>query len=336
VKIQPHSLQREFSTRRPGGQGIRASAGRRAFTLVEVMVVMAILSLIVLALAGVFSTTQRAFRASVTQTDVLQGSRATMDLIAADLRTVTPCGAKGAFATFDTPITNGFATNGINFFISNNATCYSPLLQSLPGTSIYRTNLLQWFFMLSRQNTKWTSVGYIVNTSSTNSVYPLYRYYNETNLNANPNSLFNTFVTQVSRGNDGFTNMSHLIDGVIHLVVRPYDLNGVLMTNGYSTNLMLNPVHNTWFTPPYPTAGGEVGCCMSSNALPASVEVQMAVLEDRAIQRVSSFNPGVSLISATQVTNSLPQWNYLQGLSGQVHVFRQRVTIQNVDPAAYQ
>ncbi len=251
--MPPTILQRDLSARRPGGQGERACVGRLGFTLVEVMVVMAILSLIVLALAGVFSTTQRAFRASVTQTDVLQGSRAVMELIAADLRTATPCDA--AFSPLS-PLTN---TNGVNFFVSNNPTCYAPLLQSLPGTSTFRTNLLQWFFVLSRQNTKWTSVGYIVNTASTNSIYPLYRYYNETNLTANPAALYNIFLNEINQGNSGFTNMSHLIDGVIHLVVRPYDLNGILMTNGYSTNLMLNPVHNTWFTPPYPAVRGRGG-----------------------------------------------------------------------------
>jgi hypothetical protein len=180
-----------------------------------------------------------------------------------------------------------------------------------------------------------------VDTASTNFLYPLYRYYNETNITVNPQILFNTFINTVGAPNAGpggyTTNFSHLIDGVVQLVVRPYDLNGVLMTNGYTFNQMTNPVKNTWFTPPFPaTGGGEVGLCMSSNALPASVEVQMAVLEDRAMQRVRSYNPGVSLISLAQQTNLPAQWNYLQGLAGQVHVFRERVTIQNVDPAAYQ
>ena len=60
------------------------SARRRAFSLVELMVVMTLLSLIVLALMQVFSATQRAFRASVTQTDVLEGGRAVTSLIGAD------------------------------------------------------------------------------------------------------------------------------------------------------------------------------------------------------------------------------------------------------------
>ena len=62
------------------------------FSMVEVLVTMTLLSLIVLALMAVFNSTQAAFRASVTQTDVLEGSRAAVDLITTDLRTMTPAG----------------------------------------------------------------------------------------------------------------------------------------------------------------------------------------------------------------------------------------------------
>ena len=68
----------------------RNVAARSAFTLVEMMVVIALLSLIVVALMAVFSSTQRAFRASVTQTDVLGNGRATVNLIASDLRGLRP------------------------------------------------------------------------------------------------------------------------------------------------------------------------------------------------------------------------------------------------------
>ena len=50
----------------------------------------------------------------------------------------------------------------------------------------------------------------------------------------------------------------------------------------------------------------------------------MAVVEDRALQRAESFG---NLSAAT---------NYLATQSGAVHVFRQTVTIPNVDRTAYQ
>jgi len=63
---------------------------RRAFSLIEIMMVVALLTLIMVALMSVFSSTQTAFRASITQTDVLEGSRAAMDLLTSDLRQMAP------------------------------------------------------------------------------------------------------------------------------------------------------------------------------------------------------------------------------------------------------
>jgi hypothetical protein len=71
--------------------------------------------------------------------------------------------------------------------------------------------------------------------------------------------------------------------------------------------------------------GARSGLTMFSNTLPASVEIEMGVLEDRTLQRAESLIP---LASA--------QANYLAGAAGKVHVFRQRVSIPNVDPSAYQ
>jgi phospholipase/lecithinase/hemolysin len=58
----------------------------------------------------------------------------------------------------------------------------------------------------------------------------------------------------------------------------------------------------------------------------------MAVLEDRALSRAASFglNPGPSFNS------NLNYSNYLAQQAGKLHLFRQRVTIPNVDPNAYQ
>jgi hypothetical protein len=67
-----------------------------------------------------------------------------------------------------------------------------------------------------------------------------------------------------------------------------------------------------------------VGFTFYSNAVPASVELQMGVLEDRTLQRAESLP-----------FQLFAQTNYLAQQSGHVHLFRQRVTIPNVDPTAY-
>ncbi len=66
---------------------------------------------------------------------------------------------------------------------------------------------------------------------------------------------------------------------------------------------------------------------MFSNALPAAVEVNLGILEDRTIQRAESL------------LDVSPVWarsNYLAQQAGKVHLFRQRFPIRNVDPSVYQ
>ena len=317
-----------------------ASGNAAAFSLVELLVAMTLLSLIVLALMAVFSSTQRAFRASITQTDVLEGSRAAMDLMATDLRNLTPSdGVSNYLYMGAAPPIYG----AVNFFATNNTYYYAPLVQSLPGSTAQRTNLLQYFFVLGRNNTQWTGAGYIVNAGSTNSLYPLYRFYAETNVSANPVVLYWNFLSTIYNAeySGQWTNLSHVMDGVVHLVVRAYDHNGVWLTNGcpfYGTWLTNGYAYwqtqcprNVWFSPPYPPySWGETGFSFYSNAVPAAVELQMGVLEDRAMQRAESLGiPGQPPLLVP------PEWQYLQAQSGRVHVFRERVAIPNVDPSAY-
>ena len=284
----------------------------RAFSLVEVLVVVSLMSLIVLALMAVFTSTQRAFRASVTQSDVLEGSRAAMELMASDLRAMTPSDG-----------VSNITTGPVNFFVVANSYGYSPLTQTLPGSSVSRTNLLNYFFVLGRDNTKWTATGYIVDTTSTSPLYPLYRYYGETNVANSPQLLVNQFASYINSAQ--FTNMSHLMDGVVHLTVHAYDTNGAWINNSVYN---YTNAQNTYFLS---TAYGEPQLYMYSNTVPASVELELGVLEDRVLARAESL------------PNNLPgpppndrRTLYLQGLSGNVHIFRQRVSIPNVDPTAYQ
>ena len=185
-----------------GGGPARSAFSDRGFSLVELLVAMTLLTLIVLALMAVFSSTQRAFRASVTQTDVLEGSRAAIDLISTDLRNLTPCDGTSNY------VVQNVGQSGLNFFVTNNGYLdftissynYKPLMQSLVGSSsgALRTNSLQWFFVLGRNNTSWTGAGYIVNSSSSSPLYPLYRFYAQTNVSLNPVTLFYLFQTYIN------------------------------------------------------------------------------------------------------------------------------------------
>ncbi len=208
----------------------------------------------------------------------------------------------------------------------------SPLYQSLigannPGTM--RTNVLESFFSLSRQNingsSSWVGTGYVVNTNSPDgALYPLYRFYMTTNtMSGTPASLYNAFTSNPLTNSPPW---SHLMDGVVDLTVRAYDPNGFWMTNTYpffngstgSTN------NNVYFLPfAFGSGFGETGFYMFSNTVPATVEVELGVLEDAVLQRAEGLSGAA-------------QTNYLSDHAGQVHLFRQRVLIRNVDPTAYQ
>ena len=294
------------------------------FTLMEVMVSMGLLSLIVIVLMTVFSNTQSAFRAGVTQTDVMANGRATMDMIAADARLLTPSG--GVFNTN----TGNYGTPNLVVF------SYAPLAQILPASVSSRTNVLQSLFFLGREKSKWKGIGYVVDVNNTHSIFPLYRFYEETaNLESNPGTLYTNFLYT------SLTNTavwSHLMDGVVHLVVRSYYDNP---TNGSGNWLAVTntpypvfapAVRNTVLNPIIPTYNypylnyGESSFAMYSNTLPASLEIQLGVLEDTAIRRLES------LVNANYGTYT----NYLSQQANRVQMFRQRVSVPNCDPSAYQ
>jgi hypothetical protein len=240
----------------------------------------------------------------------MEGSRATMDLMVTDLRGLTP--------------SDGVSNGPVNLVVLANYTYYSPLVQTLPGSSASRTNLLNYFFVLGRNNTTWTGTGYIVNTASTSPLYPLYRFYAETNITCSPAVLSGLFFTEIQ--NAQWTNMSHLVDGVVGLTVRAYDPNGNWINNYYQP--YTNALNTAFLYPPMSGIGngyGEAQLYMFSNAVPASVELELGVLEDRPLAHAESLP-----------LNSTAQLNYLAQQAGAVHLFRQRVTIPNVDPTAYQ
>ena len=274
-----------------------------AFTLVEVMVVVVLLSLIVIVLMGVFNSTQTAFRASVTQTDVLEGGRAAMDLMSGDLKAMTP--------------SLGVNNGAVNFCVTSYG--YPPLYQSLVASGNTRANIQENFFILSLGNQggvpTWFATGYAVYLSPTN-LYSLYRFSASSPV-ATPGMPGNLFYNYFEAFTNVPTGYSHLIDGVVGLRLTAFDVNGATITNNLAASNM-----RTNFLPNVP---GTPGYYFYSNAVPAAVEIEMATLEDRTLQRASTWP-----------NNSIAQSNYLAQQSGKVHVFRQRISIPNVDPSAYQ
>lgn len=282
----------------------------RAFSLIEILVVVALLSVIILGLILMFDQTQRAFRSGMTQTDVLEGGRAATELIARELSQVTPANR----------------SQGVNFYAF--VPTVDPLLQPLPGTptnstpvSYLRTNLMEEIFFLTKENQTWTGIGYRV-SDPVGGVGTLYRY--ETNISATygePALLYTNWLYNVP-----LTSMSRVLDGVVHFKVRTYDTNGFWI-NGYLNSKITavppSSIPNSGASPAY-YPFDEVGeLRFLGDAVPASVEFELGVLEQRVLKR------------ADALPTAAARRAYLRQQAAHVHVFRLRVPVRNVNASAY-
>lgn len=288
----------------------RSDLAVAAFSLIEVLVVVALLSVIILGLVAMFTQTQRAYKLGTTQVDVLEGGRTITDMITRELSQMTA----------------SRVSNGVNFFASLAPAV--PFTQELPGNPAPgRTNLLEEMFFLTRENQTWTGIGYVVLTNHRGTanwerpmagVGSLYRYSGQLPYGRSPGELFDGALTNAYTRTP-FTNLNHIVDNVVHFKVRAYDANGNWITNSFYTNTGVWPVNQAQF------AAGEVEHYgFSNNIVPASVELELGILEDRAAERARSID------------NSGARGTFLAQQAGKVHLFRWRVPVRNVDPSAYQ
>jgi len=289
-----------------------------AFSLVEILVTIALLSVIVLGLMAMFNQTQRAFRSSMTQTDVLENGRAAMDLLMRELEQVTP-------ANLQTTI------NFYAWYIPRKPDPPAPLLQELispnspPDPPQMRTNVLQEFFFLTRNNRDWSAVGYTIGVPHPDpntgmlvlgppnfGVGTLYRFV--TNVHESERELTAHFY-QVFQ-NAPLTNLHRVADGVVHLRVRAFDTKGMLID---TNSVVRNAIIQRDILP------SEVQYWFYSNAVPAYVEIELGMLETHLLGRFLAMtnNPDTAR-------------KFLEKQSGGAHLFRQRVPIRNVDPTVYQ
>lgn len=307
------------------------------------MVTIGLLTFIIVGLLLMFDQTQRAFRSGMTQTDVLEAGRATMDMVARELEQMSPSQAPDYRDNF------GIWRRATNFFVEPSTTYYTynspapfswrnPMVQDLPGNTspsgVYesRTNLVQRFFFLSKLNQDWIGTGYeVIPDDANQSVGTLYRYA----LTNYPRGFLLPLSTQFLP--TSVTNRSRIADGIVDLRLRAYAANGRLITTNYFTGT--NAAYQVRFGGPYTNVPNAVAysgafygtsadllqasCYFMSNAVPAYVELEMGILEPQILQKYRS----IALKTAAL--------QYLSNHVAQVHIFRQRIPIRNVDLSAY-
>lgn len=305
----------------------QATAG---FSLIEMLVTVGLLTFIILGLLAMFSQTQRAFKSSITQTDVLEAGRATTDLMVRDLEQMqaTHC-----------PV--GLAGNvwyeATNFFAEIPLSFNQPLLQDLPGSTVKRVNTVQRFFLMSQANQDWVGIGYQVIPEYVNAgVGTLYRFSATNRFRDGPMTVSAEFL------NAPLTNLNRIAEGVVHLRVRAYATNGCLVTTNalaFTNGFALNQVNSAGFAlygrvqhTVVCTNGydfDQAGCYFMSNAVPAYVELELGILEPQVLQRWRAIGSSTPDLQTAQR-------QYLADQAARVHLFRQRIPIRSVDFSAYQ
>jgi prepilin-type N-terminal cleavage/methylation domain-containing protein len=276
----------------------------RAFSLVEVLIVVALLSVMVLGLMAMLGQTQRAFRLGMAQTDVLESGRAATDLLARELQQVRP----------------SYVKQTANFYAW--LPPFTPLLQELPGLDTannkqYRTNLLEDLFFLTCENQRWTAIGYRVGTPD-GGVGTLYRY-------MAPGLFPADLPAQLARfNNTPLTNLSRVAEGVVHFRVRAFDTNGVWITSNFVSPSQGTNIFAKLSSLSSAVPGEVISYQFTSNAVPAVVEIELGFLETRTLERANS------------IADAATRRTYLERQAGRVHLFRQRIPIETVDVKAYQ
>lgn len=311
-------MKRYFLNQSPGGVGA-SHRKTHAFSLLEMMVVVAILTVIVLGLFNVFDHTQKALRGNTAQVDVLETGRAAMDLLSRELEGAIAVGQIGTN-------TNCFhMTNTVSYY--NIATHDGFTMRLNDGTT--RTNVLEDLFFMGRSNNWWTAYGYFVGSVSNNMIETnvvwktgVGSLFRTTAQNRPPLMQFHdpgefqTLVQDLVFGHWYLTNSFVIADGVVHFRVRPLNSDGQLMAP-YMLDRNLNVVTNyNVLNEPFPIAH-EYQMRFASNQLPAFLEVELGLLPPQVLQRVRA------------ISNADAQRNYLTNQASAVVLFNKVIRLRN-------
>ena len=269
---------------------VRSTGTKRAFTVLELLLAVTLLSLITYALYSMFSQTQKALHANVSQTDVSEGARASLDLLVRDLEQAVPSKIFG--------MTNFIATRS----------ALGGVIQQTLDANVNRTNLVQEIFFLTKFNRDFIGIGYRV-TGVVGGVGTLSRFMITTNASQlAANNLLRAFNSAEG------TNLQRVADGVIHLRVIPYDVNGRIQllnaTSPLDKNVRVINIR-TLVMDPYPT-----DFSYSEGALPPYLDLEVAFLEPSAFEQYRSM-PAPA------------QQGFLNRNLSKVHIFRQRIALHS-------
>lgn len=320
MSIQPSSLLRR--------------AGRRAFSLLELLVAIGLLTVVILALYAMFDQTQKALHANIAQTDIMESGRSAMELIVRDIERAQAPGLAGAI---------NLAIQKKDFVqAGSSGTPFVP-----PGVVDVNHRdfpLNDLFFLSPTSSNRWTALGFFVGHSTDARRQPdenlgtLYRYqdpYPQAARGAAAADRFFAFYANPKASdydlgrpdprNSNFpnpafraANATRLLDNILFFRVLPFARSGVpidhhtLRTYLAPTNALARGiiVTNQNAFPYYRTA-------FTGPALPSAVEVELGMLSPRLWTQY------------TNQANFQLKTNFLAKHAADILVFRQRIPLRS-------
>ncbi len=304
----------------------------RAFTVLELMLSIAIMTVLVIALYTVFDQTQRALRSTMSQVDVLEGIRASADLVGREVEGAGHLPVPGY----------------TNLFVARNPQSVPARLDRLAGGELL-TTVLQNFLFHVKVGEQWAAIGYWVGPLVTNSterfaVGRLYRY--ATSISpaevrkmsplqtaAERNAALTAFKNPDAR----FTKSAPVVDGIVHFRVIAYRADGIPLygTNlvgverdfeRYKSTLSVAAAADAAFaTVVEPVPGESVQYLFSDLSFPqapAMLEIEMGIIEPQLLKQYTS-------IAEAQPAEG---GRFLARNAGKIHLFRQRIPLRNAPP----
>lgn len=298
---------------------------RSAFTVLELLLSVAIMTVIIIGLYTVFDQTQKALRGTVSQVDVLESIRATSDLVGRDLEGISYV-----------PL-----PNYTNLYVANSSIASGVTLNGLGGNALF-TTVFQDIFFHRRFGQEWTAVGYWVGPLTNRNVTPpihvgrLYRF--STNVTPGQvrlmggqenkpwkdrNPLLDAFIS------DPIRYSAPVMDGVVHFRLIAYAESGVPL---FGTNLIGVEQNFDQVRPQLPANAMlaaddrdpflSVPYLFSHLSYPQGVsalEIEIGVLEPQVLRQFEA-------IASAQPNEAI---KFLARNAGKVHLFRQRIPVRN-------
>ena len=277
----------------------RPCGGQSAFSLIEIMVAVSLLAIIIVGLLAMFYQTQRAFRSSSTQMDVMEGGRAAVQLLNRELQEMISTGSQGrpnAIFAEDKNYTSG------------------PQLPSTPA-------ILQNISFVIRNNDDWKIVAYhATNPSRATTNVPAFtfsRFVFVTNAAAQIVADILDAIGSPRKGqlyfpypedDPGVTLFHRVLDGVTHFVITPFTPEGAID--------MAARISNQWLDFLYTNSNPET---IFTNPFPAALDLELGVLEPRALDK----------FQAKLRDNPQSAFRYLTNQAASIHLFRQRIPIRS-------